>query len=178
MRYVLEKTALQQIESFDQKTKTVTVADDSLLREYITSHSAAKYLFPENRVIVDFMPYRLVTSNVPLMSQAAGFTEVFTDVRFESGKQKGLLSFGTSFKVPAFSSRYNIDVYGDDTGSFERHVQKHLSRLKQKVDGTSAVLVFVEESFPAEVVDEVLQRYGATKDNSSPRHQFLFEMQV
>ena len=56
---------------------------------------------------------------------------MFTDVRLESGKQKGVLSFGTSCKVPAFSCRHTIDVYGSDSDSFERHVQKHLSRLKE-----------------------------------------------
>ena len=174
LRYTFEKSAVHQLSSFDEETQAVTVVDDSLLTEYITTYSA--YLFPEDRVIIDFEPYRLLASNVPLINQPAGVREVFTDVHIQSGKHKGLLSFGTSIRVPAFSTRLTIDVYGNDTDSFERHVLKHLSRLKHKTEDTAAATLFVDETFPVEMVDEVLQRYGATKDHSSPRHQLLFEM--
>ena len=174
LRYTFEKSTIHQLSSFDEETQAVTAVDDNLLTEYITSHSA--YLFPEDRVIVDFEPYRLLASNFPFMSQPAGVTEAFTDVHTQSGKHKGLLSFSTSIRVPAFSTRLTIDVYGNDIDSFERHAQKHLSRLKQKTEDKAVVTLFVDETFPEEMVDEELHRYGATKDHSSPRHQLLFEM--
>ena len=171
-RGVIEETVLQQIKAVDEET--VAAVSDNLLAEYIISHSA--YLFPKGRIIIDFVSYLLLASNVPFMTKP--FTEVFSNIHFDSGRHKGLLSFGTSFKVPAFASRYTIDVYGSDTGSFEKHVQKHLSRLKQKAGGTCAVLVFADESFPVEIIEEVLQKYGVIKDRNSPRRQFLFEMQL
>ena len=168
---------------FDDETKAVTIVDDCLLTEYLTSQTTAKYLFPQDRFIINFMPYRLFASNVLLMSQLASFTEVFTDVHTESGKQKsgkhkGLLSFGSSYKIPAFSCLYIINIYGSDVSSFERHVKKHLSRLKQKTEDTAAVTLFVDETFPKEMIDELLQKYGAGKGQTSPRHQLLFEMQL
>ena len=163
---------------FDDETKVVTVVDDCLLTKYLTSQTTAKYLFPQDRVIINFMPYRLFASNVLLMSQLARFTEVFTDVHIESGKHKGLLSFGTSYKIPAFSCLYIINIYGSDISSFERHVKKHLSRLKQKTEDTAAVTLIVDETFPEEMIEELLQKYGAAKGQTSPRHQLLFEMQL
>ena len=174
LRYTFERSAVHQLSSFDEETKSMTVVDDNLLTEYITSHDA--YLFPEDRVIIDFEPYRLLASNVPFMSQPVGVTEAFTDVHTQSCKHKGLLSFGTLIRVPAFSTRLAVDIYGNDTNSFERHVQKHLSRLKQNTEDAAAMTLLVDETFPAEMVDEVLQRYGATTDHGSPRHQLLFEM--
>ena len=73
LRYILAKTALQQIPSYDEEIKSVTAADDRLLTQYITSDDAAKYLFPDDRVIVDFMPYRLLASNVPFDDTTHGF---------------------------------------------------------------------------------------------------------
>ena len=178
LMYIFEKISLQQSERAVDGSSTITVADDNLLREYITSKDISKNLFQEGRIIIDFSPYRLLPSNVSLMKQPAGFAEAFSDVRLESGEHKGLLTFGTICKIPAFSYRYTIDVYGSDIVSFERHVQKHLSRLKQKAVGATAVILFVDESFSLERVDEVLQGYGAARSQNCPRHQLLFERQL
>ena len=93
---------------------------------------------------------------------------MLTDVHTQSK-----LSFRKSFRGPAFSTRLIIAVYGNCIASFKRHVQKHLSRLKQKTEDTAAVTLFVDETFPGEMADKVLQRYGATKDHSS---QLRFEI--
>ena len=81
---------------------------------------------------------------------------MFTDVHTQCGKQRGLISFGTSYKVPAFSCSYNINIYGNDINSFERHVQQHLSRLKQKTEDTAAVTLFVDATFPG---DRTISQY-------------------
>ena len=68
--YTFEKSAVHQLSSFDEETQAVAAVDDNLLTKYITSHDAS--LFPEDRVIIDFEPYRLLASNVPFMSQPVG----------------------------------------------------------------------------------------------------------
>ena len=178
LRYIFEKATLQQIKLSDEETQAVKAVGDNLLVEYITAQTTANYLFPQDRVIINFVPYRLIASNVSLTNYFEAFTQVFTDVHTQCGKQRGLISFGTSYKVPAFSCSYNINIYGNDMNSFERHVQKHLSRLKQKTVDRAAVTLFVDETFPGEMIDEVLQKYGATKAHNSPRRQLLFEMQL
>ena len=73
-RGVIEETVLQQIKAFDEET--VAAVSDNLLAEYIISHNA--YLFPKGRIIIDFVPYLLLASNVPFMTQP--FTEVFFNI--------------------------------------------------------------------------------------------------
>ena len=74
LRYIFEKATLQQIKLSDEETQAVKVVGDNLLEEYITAKTTANYLFPQDRVIINFVPYKLIASNVSLMNYFEAFT--------------------------------------------------------------------------------------------------------
>lgn len=173
----MEKTRAKPVEC------DLTLVDDDLLSEYIAATETSAYLFPDDRIIVEFIPFKPVLSNVPLLRGPEGFTEVFSDVRTEESQWKGLLSFGTMYKIRAVSYKYAIDIYGSDIKSFERHVQRHMLRMHENAEGTIAIALYLDDCFPSEMVDTVLQRYDGVKTiNPDPAcrsgyntQQLLFE---
>lgn len=133
---------------------------------YISSKETSAYLFPHGRVLIDYTPYKLLETNVLLMKQTSSdHTEVFSDVRIENGCVRGSLSFGSVFKAQTVSYVYSIEIYGDDPVSVEHHVIKHLSMLKQKVEGSVCFMLIAQEGFPLNTIDNTCIEYGLTRVN-------------
>lgn len=114
------------------------------------------------------------------MTEPSEFLEVFSDMRTEADTYKGLLSFGSIYKVKAVPYKYSLDVYGTDSNSLKIHLVKHLMRMKQKATGTTVFVVTVDENFRSEIVEEILRQLGGTKAKDDPysgyyTQQFLFE---
>lgn len=178
--YFFESDGIHLCESDEDTTKGLAAASADVLTTYIHSEALSKYLFPHGRVIVDFVPFRLIDSNVPFMTEPSKFLEVFSDVRTEADAYKGLLSFGSIYKVKAVPYKYSLDIYGTDCNSLKVHLVKHLMRMKQKATGTTAFVVTLNETFRSEIVEEILKQLGGTKAKDDPdsgyfTQQFLFE---
>ena len=169
------------VSEYDVDTTTgLTAVTDDVLTTYINSEALSKYLFPHERVIVDFVPFRLMDSNIPFMSESSEFLEVFSDIRTEDGAYKGLLSFGSLYKVKTVPYRYALDVYGTDSNSLKSHTDKHLMRMKRKASVTTTLVVILDKTFKQETVEETLKQLGGTQSNDDPDsgyhyQQLLFE---
>ena len=145
------------------KLSCIRNISDSELSTYITSNKISKYLFPSDRLIVNFVPFRLIETNVKLIRDPMKFTEIFSDLSTENDSCSGLLSFGIVYPIEAVPYRYEINMFGADLGSFNAHIIKHLQRLKNTSRGCSIVVVVLDERFPSAMVNSVLQDFGGLK---------------
>ena len=156
---------------------------DNELSTYITSPGISTHLFPSDRIIVNFVPFRLIDTNIQFMRGPMKFTKVFSDIRTTSDGYEGLLSFGILYEVQVVPYRYEINMFGSDLRSFKAHVVKHLERLKDTAHGSSHVVVALDERFPPDMVKSVfkdlggLQQKHPTIKSPGPYYavQYLFE---
>lgn len=185
--YTFDPAKIRLYNADIENAADLTSVSDSLLSSFVSSTTVSEYLFPEKRIIVDFVPLRLMQSNIELTGPK-NFTEVYSDLLIEdkSGACKGLLSFGTCYRIQALPYRYEIDLYGADMNRFRTHIVKHLLRLKERVTGITAVALFLEDSFSSETVDKLLTEFGGTKRQTHDSttsdkyytHQYLYEKKL
>ncbi|XP_053404073.1 uncharacterized protein LOC123554430 isoform X2 [Mercenaria mercenaria] len=109
----------------------------------------SNYLFPEGRVILDWVPFRLLLANVPLFKgrNTVFYTDITTveterkrEINDEPTQLKtkhaiphpvqGLLSASTVFKAHHdLDLSCNLDVFGTDFRSLRDHIIFHLQRI-------------------------------------------------
>ena len=138
---------------------------DEQLTEIISNDAARSYLFPKDRIIVDWVPYRAILANIPLFRWAPNRTKMLSDVSFseEEHNVKGLLTICTTFatKDPPYAS--NMDIFGTDATSLKDHVVYHLRHIRQETKGGVSLLVYVDEDFDMIELDHVFQSVGLKK---------------
>ncbi|OWF39914.1 histidine N-acetyltransferase-like [Mizuhopecten yessoensis] len=124
------------------KDTTVKQLQRTDLKEILRSKTTCKLLFPKGRLIVDWVPYRLLESNVD------HFFNEHCNV-FGSGFQTGvhepqLLTFGVAYVSPA-GIRFSLDIYGCiSEQSFMRHLTEHLRTCRKFKLETVYLVIFCE----------------------------------
>ena len=142
----------------------ITIVSESLLTEYLTSTDVKKYLFPEDRIIVDYVPFKLLSSNISLMRGPGDVTTIFSDVRILNNQHAGLLSFGTFYPVSGQNKFLCIiEMYGTDESSLKKHAAGHLKRIAQKADDITSIVMSVDRKISTEIVDEVFKEFAVTR---------------
>ena len=144
-------------------TEDLTSVSDSLLKTYISEKAFKQYLFPANRIVVDYVPLKLLKSNIPLMRGPYDVTTVFSDVRCTNGQCTGLLSFNTIYPVKRPSFHCTIEMFGTDEGCLKKHIEQHLNLIKHKTKGSFSVQAFVEKQVSTELLDKIFLEYGVIR---------------
>ena len=137
---------------------------DDVLSEYFTSETVRSYLFSQGRILVNSIPYRLMSENIPLILDNSGTTKIYSDVVLNQKGCTGLLSIGTVYPVKRPTFAYNIEIYGDCLNSLEAHIARHLTRIAEKAYGKVSIHVVIDENVSRTTVDKLMQQYGVLKD--------------
>ena len=149
-------------------TSKVDVVTDVILTEYFSTEAIKNYLFPEGRMLVNTVPYRLMRENIPLIMDKSGFTEILSDVVLGNNNNKctGLLTVGTIYPVKRPKFAYNIEIYGDCVISLDAHIACHLERIANKAYGRVSIHVVVGDKVSRTQVDKVMLQYGVVTDKA------------
>ena len=147
------------------QSKELTLVTETLMGSYIDSKDICDYFFPQGRVVVDGVPFKLLPENVPLMFEQNDIIVMFSDLDNDSKNCKGLLSIGTTQKVKNPSYIYNIELYGNakNLNCLKCHIDKHLNVLKELAFETVCIFVFVANECLEGKVDEVFHGYGISR---------------
>lgn len=149
---------------------SITIVSDNLLETYISSSNIKIYLFPQDRIIVDYLPCKLLTSNIPFMKGPGDSTSRVSDVSVSKDHCTGLLTCGTIYSCKENTILHcTLEFYGTDPSSINKHVVKHMSVAKHKAAAAElakAVARFalsVDKEIADEVVDNVFIEHGAER---------------
>ena len=146
----------------EHATRLQTVSDETL-SGYFKSTEICHYLSPQEHMVVDWVPLKMIDSNIPFMNGPEGYTNRFSDIRVENGKCRGLLSFGTTFKIQRPPVHCNLDIFGTDTQSLKEHIIRHLTLIRPKFQGVVGMLVYVQEDFDLQKLDTVFEELGVKR---------------
>lgn len=174
---ILMKIILPYVASVEHLRQTIPPAvtsqlylvTDVILSEYFASNPIKKYLFPQGRILVNSIPYRPMSTNIPLILDKSGYTEIYSDVVLGNKECTGLLSVGTVYPVKRPKFAYNIEIYGDCTSikSLETHIARHLTRITEKACGKVSIHVVIDENVSRTTVDKVMLQYDKVRTTTN-----------
>ncbi|VDI70568.1 Hypothetical predicted protein [Mytilus galloprovincialis] len=98
--------------------------DEKMLGEIIASTDHKQYLFPEDEIVVDQVPYRAIKSNAPLIISKRT-TVVVSDLNCP---QRTLLSISNFWQAP-IGMFFNFNAYGCLSENTKEHLILHFSKF-------------------------------------------------
>ncbi|XP_063405807.1 uncharacterized protein LOC134689765 [Mytilus trossulus] len=98
--------------------------DEKVLGEIIASTDHKQYLFPEDEIVVDQVPYRAIKSNAPLIISKRT-TVVVSDLNCP---QRTLLSISNFWQAP-IGMVFNFNAYGCLSDNTKEHLILHFSKF-------------------------------------------------
>jgi hypothetical protein len=174
----------RDLRSLESETEELIVPTNEELTAFLSNDVIRSYLCREDRIVVDWVPYRPIPANVPLFRWAPNRMKIFSDISLSKAqKVNGLLTVSTTFasKDPPFAS--NLDIFGTDVSSLRSHVVYHLRHIRKETEGAVSLLVLAEDDFDMGELDKVFQSVGLKRndwfDSSYPERkysiQYLYE---
>ena len=184
LTYVMDAEKLHQFSDTEPLDKEIAEVTDSLLSTFISFSAIKQYLCPEERIIVDYLPCKLLESNTCFMKGPEDFTTRLSDIQVVDDHCTGLLSFGTVYPCKENTIFHcTLEIYGTDESSVRSHVKKHLSVVKQKAvkagihKAMVRFLASVERGMSGEVFDKAFTEFNATKvtwkDFNLPKEMYV-----
>lgn len=131
-------------------TFPLAVTDQQEGMSILQNKSNQAFLFPHDRIILSWEPFRLLSSNLSgIVNRYQGLhlmcvspPETENQSTAKSVEMKSI-SFGRALRVPS-GLRYDLEYYGYDVMDASAHIQKHLfNSLRTYRGGTLSLEVFV-----------------------------------
>lgn len=138
--------------------KSVKVYDKEGLHKLLHSQNKCHYIFPENRVFVDHVPYRLMTSNIPFILSHRCIM-LGSNLDMENDPDKWLVTFGNYIVCPA-GILYNIDLYGQNMNELYGHLLVHLDRLRIMTNTDVQVEIICDQKVEEAVCNKLMKGLG------------------
>ncbi|XP_067660828.1 histidine N-acetyltransferase-like isoform X2 [Haliotis asinina] len=126
------------------------------LRRLLSDPETRDFLFPEGILYVHQVPYKLIEGNFPSIFNKR--TVLFGTPACRS--QYKLVTAGHYFNVK-LGFRYILDIHGSSSEELEEHIKAHLAFIRELNKGKTTVTIFTPQTFPVDVLDDILKRVGA-----------------
>ncbi|XP_071096816.1 histidine N-acetyltransferase-like [Haliotis cracherodii] len=145
--------------------------DSAEMTSLFVDKKACEALFPSGRVITDWVPLRLLPSNVRYILTAGAIALASRN----ENTRVSLLTIGTP--VPCqLGLRYCLDIFGNDGTVFQEHVIRHIEYIKNITDkNTMIVIMIVVDPCLASVVDKQLSDMDIPPYDFHPKSITVFE---
>ncbi|XP_067660830.1 histidine N-acetyltransferase-like [Haliotis asinina] len=126
------------------------------LRRLLSNPETRHFLFPEGIIFVHRVPYKLVEGNFPSIFNKR--TVLFGTPSYSSLYK--LVTTGHYYNAK-LGFRYILDIYGSSSEEFGDHLKAHLAFIREFNKGKTTVTIFTPQTFPVDVLDNILKRVGA-----------------
>ncbi|KAL4219854.1 Hairy/enhancer-of-split with YRPW motif protein 1 [Mactra antiquata] len=150
------------------------------MNTFFDSSILKSYLFPSNRVFVNWCPFQLISSNISLMKRYFRTQNlIYSDVKVDSINQAhGLLSISTTIRVknPPFAS--HVFIYGTDAKTLKSHVCAHVNNAKIISKGARIkFLVIYQQDIDKDTLIKCFTELGLSIDSWKSTF-YLFEKEI
>lgn len=160
-------------------TRCPVKVDECQLKDLFASELIRNYLFPKDRIIVFWVPFRAMPCNSPvlLMHDSISYSDVYLDA---DNAPRGLLTVCTTYPCKNPSYVTHIDVFGTDISRLKGHLLVLLNILQAKYCSSMFFMIYVEPDLDTHKLSEILQDAGVNKTceytgSVLPREVILFE---
>ncbi|XP_069139324.1 histidine N-acetyltransferase-like [Argopecten irradians] len=137
--------------------------DSSFLGELLRNRTATQYLFPENRVLINWIPYQLVPSNIEWMLRG---TEVFSNAVPKQDKIKSeMMISAINVDQCEAGTVVTLDLFGDvcDEEMITGHIYIQLQKALDRFGDILVLYIIFQEHQDTKTVLHVLSKLGWSK---------------
>ncbi|XP_045202043.2 uncharacterized protein LOC123555500 [Mercenaria mercenaria] len=179
----------------DYATKTKVI--DNIPADFL-SPPYSNYLFPEGRVILDWVPFRFLQTNIPLLKgrNTVFISDVAHAVETKSEKEnsetdthqetpvadnmQGLLSACTLIRTHhCFDVCCIVDMFGNDIRSLSDHIIVHLQRIHDTdLENINLIIVTSKGACESCLLDKIIEPFEIERVTSGPRKEYCTEQHV
>ncbi|XP_052796124.1 histidine N-acetyltransferase-like isoform X1 [Mya arenaria] len=168
IRYKIDADVLKSLQ-IPKLTGPVRQIDRQAFTEYMTTPVTSGYLFPAGRVIIDWVPFRLLPENFPVLESFEGNKcRIFSSMT-PITPTNGLVTINTMYKTSQLKYHCNIDIYGTKVDSLKDHMLQNLTQIKEADCDTTSLIVYTPMDFDTEYLDKLFIEFGL------PRNDWIFE---
>ncbi|XP_052246137.1 histidine N-acetyltransferase-like isoform X2 [Dreissena polymorpha] len=157
------RDSLQHIVSSCDVSADIRTASPAEIQHLMEAEHRREYLFPNNSMLLDYIPYQSIPENIPLLFNRN--VQIFSNVCCEESSPHGLLTAGSNFLCSHPPESYTIDVFGTDSTQLENHILFHLHRALQTTHGEFCLQIFVEKGYMAQELCNILVKLDIPKCN-------------
>jgi len=147
------------LEEFDD----IDDVNNAVFEDIFDSEPKRNYLFPGNKMLIDYVPYESSRENIPLLY--GKHSQFYSSLQSTAHDVSGLFSAGSSFVCSRPPESYTIDVFGHNDSDLEHHVLFHLRKALERTKGEFCLQIFVEKGYIAEELCKLLIKLGIKKCN-------------
>ncbi|XP_060075967.1 histidine N-acetyltransferase-like [Ylistrum balloti] len=160
----LMSNILPSLPTVDNTIVRILTKED--LKKLLSSKTDTDKLFPQRRIIVDWVPYRLLATNVD------HFFNEFCHILgsdLKDGKSEGLecISLAVGYSVPN-GIRYNVELYGNFTEEIlSIHMAEHLGKCSTfGKENINLLLHYEHGTHDADVLTQTMHQFGMNVSNN------------
>lgn len=153
------------VESCKELFDEVNQVNKAAFKDILSDNKISKYLFPGNKILLNYIPYESCIENLPLLFESSRRSHFFSSLRTTEHDVLGLLSAGCTFVCDRPPETYIVDIFGTDHTELETHILFHLSEALKKTKGDFCFQVFVEKGYIAQKLCNLLTKLDIQKCN-------------
>lgn len=142
-------------------TKQLNNAD---LENMISHDELRQRLFPDERLVVDWVPFRPIISNVSqILTDRCRCIGTNVDIEETNNNtdadRKPLLTFG-NFANCTNGLLYRLDIYGDGYCHIEDHISRTVDRIAELKHYNTIVQLFCYQGADIDTCDYIMKKFG------------------
>ena len=156
----------------------LTTSTASDIEYLMSSRPHREYIFPNDRIIVNWVPYKLLSSNIPYFSHTGAVTRIVTNALSDIGECKGLMSISTLFKCRNQKFACILDIYGTDSKCIKDHLLVHFRHVHATTDNETSLSIFTAPTIDTNYVMQIVKEIGVAESKINPDLFSDFETQI
>lgn len=146
-------------------TDNTVIIDEPEISNIFSSERDRKNLFPDDRFVIDWVPYRPILPNICFIINdrclilGTKLGSLKTEIMFS------LLSCGTFLRCNA-GFNYNCDIYGQDKTFLKDHIYYHLNNVQKRFSGQMRFVIYAYDNICPEYCDQIMLQFGFRRSDS------------
>ncbi|OWF37433.1 histidine N-acetyltransferase-like [Mizuhopecten yessoensis] len=140
----------------------IRILNKADMQKLLSSKTDTDRLFPQGRIIADWVPYRLLATNVDYFFN--DFCLILgSDCKNGESVRLELMTLAVSYTVPN-GIRYNIEIYGSLTEQlFSCHMAEHLRKCSTfEHENINFVIHYEQGRHDLDIITKTMQQFGMT----------------
>ncbi|XP_033756195.1 histidine N-acetyltransferase-like [Pecten maximus] len=165
MNFETTKMSLQSLLRSRNVSSALEKVDAFYLERLFLAQSATQYLFAENRVVINWVPYEILSSNIDsILRGHEMFATAVAEHDFHFQTCSPMISGVTVYQCEA-GTFVNIDLFGelDDARIISDHVNTHLGRCLDKCEEVIVMYVTYQKQQNTDILLQVLSKLNCRK---------------
>ena len=163
----LEKTFVYD---YSPAVKSLNASD---LATIFRSKTLSKRLFPDDRCLINWAPFRIMAENAQQIASKRAY--ILHSSISPDTVSTTLLTIADYFRCKV-GLAYTLNIYGSDIRLLKDHLIGHIKRCIQVTKGIVHFEIHVHPSFPVDALDNCLQGLGIKRKSFNINRLYAVEM--